>query len=41
MANMFDEFIQAHVEVVEDALDAAIDDTIDTLTGDADDNEND
>jgi len=36
-ANMFDEVIQTHVEVAEEALDAAIDNTIDALTGDNDD----
>ena len=31
VANMSDEFIQTHVEVAEEALDATIDNTIDAL----------
>ena len=34
---LFEEFFQIHGEVAEDALKAAIDNTIDTLTGKDDD----
>jgi hypothetical protein len=39
MANMFEEFFQAHVDVVEEALDDTIDTVVDELTGNHDDDE--
>jgi hypothetical protein len=39
MANLFEEFFQIHEEAAEEALKDAIDNTVDTLTGNDDDDD--